>query len=124
MEAALINTGLQPGATGSTKNKPFQWFAYEEKLLKRLIRCIACNTQLKPCVNEAGNQMIYLSRFSGRHTRRCNLARFNILIHAKEIIGIVFILDRDQPLVIIAVGCFHAPFAFVAHQEVYVGAAG
>jgi len=31
LEAALINTGLQPGATGSTKNKPFQRFACEEK---------------------------------------------------------------------------------------------
>jgi hypothetical protein len=70
LEAALINTGLQPGATGSTKNKPFQRFACEEKPLKRLIRCIACNTRLKPCVNETSNQMIYLPRFSGRHIHR------------------------------------------------------
>lgn len=39
-EAALINTGLQPGATDSTENKPFQWFACEEKPLKRLIRWV------------------------------------------------------------------------------------
>ena len=30
VEAALINTGLQPGATESTKNKPFQRFAIEK----------------------------------------------------------------------------------------------
>jgi len=72
LEAALINTGLQPGATGSTKNKAFQRFACEEKPLKRLIRCIARNTRLKPCVNETSNQMIYLPRFSGRRIRRYN----------------------------------------------------
>jgi hypothetical protein len=52
LEAAFINTGLQPGATGSTKNKPFQRFACEEKPLKRLIRWAACGTRLKPGVNE------------------------------------------------------------------------
>jgi hypothetical protein len=52
LEAAPINTGLQPGATDSTKNKPFQRFACAEKPLKRLIRWIACNTRLKPGLNE------------------------------------------------------------------------
>src|SRR5206468_9456258 len=52
LEAALINTGLQPGATGSTKNKPFQRFAFEEKPLKRLIRWVAYSTRLKPGVND------------------------------------------------------------------------
>jgi len=33
-------------------NKPFQRFACEDKPLKRLIRCITCNTRLKPWVNE------------------------------------------------------------------------
>jgi hypothetical protein len=70
LEAALINTGLQPGATDSTKNKPFQQFACEEKPLKRLIRWVACNTRLKRDVNETSNQMIYLPRFSGRHIHR------------------------------------------------------
>ena len=46
--------------------------------------------------------------------------RFNVLVHAKEIIGIVFVFDLDESLVIVAVGFFHAFFTFVAHQEVYV----
>jgi hypothetical protein len=41
--------------------------------------------------------------------------RFNVLIHSKEIIGIVFIFDRDQPFVIPAIGFFHTFFAFIAH---------
>src|SRR5215472_5999542 len=49
------------------------------------------------------------------------LGRLNVLIHPEEIIGIVFFLDRDQPLVIAAVGFLYASFSFVAHQEVYVG---
>src|SRR5438094_7552049 len=44
----------------------------------------------------------------------------NVLIHAEEIIGIIFLFDRDQPFVIAAVGFLHAFLAFVAHQEVYV----
>src|ERR1043166_7801006 len=46
-EAALINTGLQPGATDSTKHEPFQRFVCKEKPLKRLIRCIACKHPAK-----------------------------------------------------------------------------
>jgi hypothetical protein len=52
------------------------------------------------------------------------LARLNILIHTKEIIRIVFVFDRDQLLIIIAVSFFHAFFAFVAHQKVHVRPAG
>src|SRR6266702_2586007 len=47
----------------------------------------------------------------------------NVLIHAKEIIGIIFLFDRDQPVVIAAVGFLHAFLAFVAHQKVYIRAA-
>src|SRR5207249_348359 len=48
----------------------------------------------------------------------------DVLVHAKEIIGIVFVFDGDQAFVIIAIGSFHAPFSFVAHQEVHVRPAG
>jgi hypothetical protein len=82
LEAAVINTGLQPGATGSTKNKPFQRFACEEKPLKRLIHCIACNTRLKPGVNETSNQMIYLPRFSGT----CNALSLSAFIDRRSVI--------------------------------------
>jgi hypothetical protein len=51
-KGVIINTGLQPGATDSTKNKPFQRFECGEKPLKRLIRGRACDTRLKPGVNE------------------------------------------------------------------------
>src|ERR1051326_2867575 len=46
--------------------------------------------------------------------------RFNVLVHAKEIIGIVFRFDLAEPLIIVAVSFFHALFAFVAHQKIYV----
>src|SRR6266516_214140 len=52
------------------------------------------------------------------------LVRLNVLIHSKEIIGIVFLFDRDKPLVIVSVSLFHAFFAFVTHQKVYVRATG
>src|SRR6266498_1916283 len=48
------------------------------------------------------------------------LARLNVLVHAKEIIGVVFAFDRDEPFVIPAISFLHAFFAFVAHQEIYV----
>ena len=48
------------------------------------------------------------------------LARLNVLIHAKEIIGVVFIFDSNQSLVVITIGRFHAIFSFVSHQEVYL----
>src|SRR5207249_11408823 len=48
------------------------------------------------------------------------LARLNVLVHTKEIIGVVFAFDRDQPFVIPAISFLHAFFAFVAHQEIYV----
>src|SRR5262245_37314525 len=50
-------------------------------------------------------------------------SRFNVLIHTKEIIGIVFLFDGHQAFVIIAVTFFDAFPSFVAHQKVYVGAA-
>src|SRR4029077_7925958 len=52
------------------------------------------------------------------------LARFNVLIHTKKIVRIVFAFDSDQPVVIIAVSFLHAFFAFVAHQKVHVRSAG
>ena len=52
------------------------------------------------------------------------LARLNILVHAEEIVRIVFLLNRGKPLIIVAVGFFHAVFAFIAHQKIYVRAAG
>ena len=84
LEAALINTGLQPGATDSTKNKPFQRFACEEKPFKRLVCYITCNTRLKPCVNETSKQMIYLRRLRPaeiigtlRSLPHCNKRRYD-----------------------------------------------
>src|SRR6266404_9011836 len=53
-------------------------------------------------------------------TRWLLAAWLNVLIHAEEIIGIIFLFDRDQPFVIAAVGFLHAFLAFVAHQKVYV----
>src|SRR6266446_9883952 len=50
--------------------------------------------------------------------------RLNILIHSEEIIRIVFGFDRNQPLVIIAVGFLHPFFAFVSHQKVHVRPTG
>ena len=54
------------------------------------------------------------------HKRRYNSARLNVLIHAEEIVGIVFLFDRGQPFVIPAVGFLHAFLAFIAHQEVHI----
>src|SRR5689334_10737760 len=51
------------------------------------------------------------------------LLGLNVLVHTEEIIRIVFLFERDEPLVIGAVRFFHTFFAFVAHQEVYVSAA-
>src|SRR5215831_5170444 len=51
------------------------------------------------------------------------LLRLNVLVHTEEIIGIVLLFDRHQSLVIAAVGFLDAFLSFVAHQEVYVGAA-
>ena len=48
------------------------------------------------------------------------LARLNVLIHAEEIIGVVFLFDRDQPVIIAAVRFLHAFLAFIAHEEFYV----
>src|SRR6266480_5981782 len=62
-------------------------------------------------------------RGARRGERRYNSAWLNVLIHTEEIIGIVFLFDRDQPVVIAAVGFLHAFLPFVAHQEVYVRAA-
>src|SRR5205823_4624336 len=52
-----------------------------------------------------------------------HLLGLNVLIHAEEIIGIVFLFNRDQPVVIAAVGFLHAFLAFIAHKEVYVRSA-
>ena len=51
------------------------------------------------------------------------VSRLNVLIHSKEVIGVVFVFDGNQPLVIVAVRCFHTFFAFIAHQEIDVGSA-
>ena len=51
------------------------------------------------------------------------LIRAYILVHAEEILRIVFALDLDQPLVVVAVGGLHALLAFV-HHEVGVCPAG
>src|SRR4030095_15694066 len=64
-----------------------------------------------------------LAAASAATTTPLRLSRLNILIHSEEIIGIVFLLDRGKPLVIVAVGFFHAFFAFVAHQKVHVSSA-
>ena len=48
------------------------------------------------------------------------LARLNVLIHAEEIIRIIFLFDFGEPVVIAAVGFLHAFFAFVAHEEIYI----
>jgi len=45
------------------------------------------------------------------------------LVHSKEVIGIVFLFDGDEPFVIAAVGFLHAFFSFITHQKVYVRAA-
>src|SRR2546430_2215974 len=52
-----------------------------------------------------------------------HLLGLNVLIHAEEIIWIVFLFNGDQPVVIAAVGFLHAFLAFVAHKEVYVRSA-
>ena len=49
------------------------------------------------------------------------LSRHDILIHAKEIIGIVFLFNFCQPVVIMLVACFDTILAFV-HDKVQVGA--
>src|SRR5436309_3474762 len=51
------------------------------------------------------------------------LARLNVLVHTKEIIGVVSAFDSDEPFVIPAISFLHAFFAFVARQEVYVRSA-
>ena len=45
------------------------------------------------------------------------LSRHDILVHAKEIIGIVFLFNFCQPVVIMLVACFYAILAFV-HDKV------
>jgi hypothetical protein len=50
--AVLINTGLQPGATGSTKEQNRFNGLHVEKAVKTAHLLLACNTRLKPCVNE------------------------------------------------------------------------
>src|SRR6266478_3295330 len=54
---------------------------------------------------------------------RLFLARFDVLIHPKEIARIVFILNRNQSLVVISVSCLDAILTFIAHQKVYVRSA-
>src|SRR4029077_7589969 len=45
--------------------------------------------------------------------------RLNVLIHPKEIVGIVFVFDRNQPLIVVSVRRLHAIRSFVAHQKIY-----
>src|SRR5437764_14902251 len=52
-----------------------------------------------------------------------HLLGLDVLIHAEEIVGIVFLFDCDQPVVIAAVGFLHAFLSLVAHKEVYVRSA-
>jgi hypothetical protein len=46
--------------------------------------------------------------------------RFNVLIYPEEIVGIVFVFDRNQPLVVVSVRRLHAIRSLVAHQKVYI----
>ena len=50
--------------------------------------------------------------------------RLDVLIDAQKIIGIVLRFNPRQPLVVIAVRCANAVFAFAFHHEVYVRASG
>src|SRR5262249_22192414 len=53
-----------------------------------------------------------------------HFARLDVLVHSKEIVWIIFVFDLDESLVVVAIGGFHAFFAFVAHQKVYVRSPG
>src|SRR6476620_12625281 len=48
----LLTPGFSPVQTTQQRTNRFNGFECEEKPLKRLIRCSARNTGLKPCVNE------------------------------------------------------------------------
>jgi hypothetical protein len=52
-------------------------------------------------------------------TGRRSGARFDILIYAKQVRRIVFILDRDETVVIFTIACPHAIFTLI-HDEVQV----
>src|SRR6266480_1416974 len=51
------------------------------------------------------------------------LRRFDILIYAEAITRVIFIFDRDQPLIIISVSFLHPIFSFISHQKVYIRSA-
>ena len=50
--------------------------------------------------------------------------RSNVLIHVEKVIGIVLRFSPSQPLVVIAVSCTNAVFAFAFHHEVHVRPSG
>ena len=129
VECFSLTLGFSP-AQPPRKNR-FNAFM-RKKPLKRLACRPASHTRLKPCVNKTSKPMIRLPSLNIRGlglssalgTSALQLARFNVLIHSKEIIWIVFLFDLNQPLVIIAVRLFHAFFAFITHQKVYIRSAG
>src|SRR6266478_3624889 len=61
-----------------------------------------------------------LAAAAKNYLRRCRcfrlfLARFDVLIHPKEIVGIVFIFGGDQALVVVSISRLHTLCAFISH---------
>src|SRR5439155_18627866 len=67
-------------------------------------------------------QLIIIHYFVWRSPWRApqHIARFDILIYAEEIARVIFIFDREQPLILVSVSFLHAIFSFISHQKVYI----
>jgi hypothetical protein len=129
--AAPNNTGLQPGATASekktisavfNKSKPLIAAHVPADLARKLERFTEGRDIALRCPDGAARRPYH--ELAQDAVIPLLPGWLNILIHPEKIVGIVFIFDRNQPIVIFSVGGLQAICSFIAHQKVYVRAAG
>ena len=68
------------------------------------------------CIPEARDRIALITRFDASRSFGSD-GWIDVLVHAEQILRVVLLLYRDQPIVVRAVACSDTGLAFIVHMK-------